>query len=126
MNIIISGNRSYTDYLHITSTLDEILPGIHNGQKIKVLTGHNNGVDGVVREFTNIRRIKSSVYTPLWDSYGRSAGPIRNSAMAKKADAAILFGSLDDPDIKYLFDACVKEDVPVQIIDMIPSSREVN
>lgn len=121
MNIIISGNRSYMDYRHVIDTLDEILPDIHNGQQIKVLTGHNNGVDAIVREFTNIRNIKSSVYTPLWDSYGRNAGPIRNQAMAKKADTAILFGSLDDPDIKYLFNACVKEDVPVQIIDLIPS-----
>lgn len=120
MNIIISGNRNYTDYHHVINTLDVILPVIHNGQQIKILTGHNSGVDAVVREFTNTRNIESSVYTPLWDSYGRKAGPIRNSAMAKKADTAILFGSLDDPDIKYLFDACVKEDVPVQIIDLIP------
>lgn len=126
MNIIISGNRSYRDYRHVIDTLDEILPVIHNGQQIKVLTGHNSGVDAIIREFTNTRNIKSSVYTPLWDSYGRNAGPIRNQAMAKKADTAILFGSPDDPDIKYLFDACVKEDVPVQIIDLIPSRKGVN
>lgn len=120
MNIIISGNRSYRNYRHVIDTLDEILPDIHNGRQIKVLTGHNSGVDAIIREFTNTRNIKSSVYTPLWDAYGRNAGPIRNRAMVKKADTAILFGSLDDPDIKYLFDECVKEDVPVQIIDLIP------
>lgn len=126
MNIIISGNRSYADYHHVIDTLDEILPVIHNGQQIKILTGHNSGVDAIVRKFTNIRNIKSSVYTPLWDSYGRNAGPIRNRAMVKKADSAVLFGSLDDPDIKYLFDECVKQDVPVQIIDLIPSSKGVD
>jgi len=56
----------------------------------QVISGCAQGVDQVGEEWAAANRIPVEQMPADWDTHGRAAGPIRNKAMAQRADALIL------------------------------------
>ena len=56
----------------------------------QVISGCAQGVDQVGEEWAAANRIPVEPMPADWDMHGRAAGPIRNKAMAQRADALIL------------------------------------
>lgn len=55
----------------------------------EVVSGGASGVDAQGEAWAHARGIPVRVFPALWREHGRSAGPIRNRAMADYADALV-------------------------------------
>lgn len=84
MKLIIAGSR------HIKPT-HEFIDGCLSQFLLKphyIYTGCASGVDESARTYS--RADLTKVFKADWDSWGRSAGPIRNGQMAQAGDALLL------------------------------------
>jgi len=86
MKVIIAGTRSISVMpSDIESYLSEHLNSI-----TEIVSGGAKGVDSSGEEFVKSKGIKIVRFLPDWNSYGKSAGPIRNRSMAKYGDLLLL------------------------------------
>jgi len=84
MKVIIAGSRTLTYWKDVEEAVEE------SGFKIsQVVSGGAAGVDANGEAWAARRNIPVKVFYPDWDTYGKSAGPMRNQQMASYADALI-------------------------------------
>jgi len=85
MRVIIAGSRTITDPLELEKAIK--LSGF---DITEVFSGGAMGPDSLGEAWANKNRIPVRFYCPDWDTFGKKAGPIRNSLMAADAEALIL------------------------------------
>ena len=87
MRVIIAGGRDYApsmrDHRKITAILNELNP-------TEIVSGWADGADTFGALVGWSKGIPVKAFRADWAMHGRSAGPIRNTAMADYADALIL------------------------------------
>lgn len=88
MKVIVAGTRSFDDYALLKSELDKALPPL---SPVTIFTGGARGADTLAEFYAMENDIPVVRFIPNWRIYGISAGPIRNSEMARDADALIAF-----------------------------------
>lgn len=89
MRTIIAGSRGFDDYHLLQVTVDRIGSGMAIAV---VLSGHaSRGADVLGERYAKEHGIPLELYPADWDTYGRSAGMVRNLEMAVRADALIAF-----------------------------------
>lgn len=86
--VLVCGGRDYRDRDRIYQVLDAYLSRI--GPDMLLINGGAPGADTIAREWAVDRRVDHLTLYAKWDLFGRSAGPIRNRAMAKKKPKRIL------------------------------------
>lgn len=84
MRTIIAGSRHLDDYALVERAVEE-----SGFEPTVVLSGAGRGIDRQGEEWALRRGILMERYPAMWNIYGRKAGPIRNEAMVRKADALI-------------------------------------
>lgn len=86
MNIIVAGNRNYLNQGHVYSVLST---------EVKyddvIISGGARGVDRIAINYAVTNSIDCKIMNANWDRYGKSAGFIRNTEMAKIGDRLIAF-----------------------------------
>lgn len=88
MRAIICGGRSYS----FTPKDHEFLNALHEAHKFTlIISGGANGADREGEIWARLNAIPVHVERAQWGLYGKSAGPIRNAAMAELADMVIAF-----------------------------------
>ena len=87
MKVIIAGSRSITDYATVERAM-ETCPFVND--IATVISGRAQGIDRLGEEWAYAQGIPVIQMPADWESHGKSAGPIRNRAMAKLADALVL------------------------------------
>lgn len=90
VRIIIAGSRDIDNYQLIVKNVELFLDGILPTD-IEVICGEARGPDTLGRQWANERGIAVRSMPADWDGLGRSAGHIRNDAMAKVATHCIVF-----------------------------------
>lgn len=77
--VLFTGSREFTDCEKIKRIIEQIDP-------FEIIVGDYRGVDTLVLRVAKELGINvgDSPYIADWDSYGRSAGPIRNKEMLKQ------------------------------------------
>jgi hypothetical protein len=89
MKVIIAGSRAFTDYQKLKKECNQFLQEQTN---IEIVSGdHYKGADKLGIKYANERGLDLIKFPADWDSYGKAAGPKRNSKMASYADALIAF-----------------------------------
>jgi hypothetical protein len=82
MTVIIAGGRNY----NLTQEDYAFLDMLHANHQIShVLHGGATGADASGARWARLRGIAVTKYPADWDTLGRAAGPIRNSAMITAA-----------------------------------------
>lgn len=79
MKILVTGGRHYNDFRTIDNTLDRLsadVPVTH------MIEGGATGADHWGRMWAEKRGVHVVQVPALWDTYGKSAGHIRNGRMA--------------------------------------------
>lgn len=77
MNILITGDRNWTDQQIIYEALKEF-----EGQDVTIIHGAARGADFIAGSIAkNIFDFEVKPFPAKWHTYGKSAGPIRNSEM---------------------------------------------
>jgi hypothetical protein len=93
LRLIVAGTRDFEDYELLKSSLDEFI-SFHFLQDpdsgVVIISGMAKGADLLGVRYAQEKGYPVEEFHPDW-SKGRSAGPQRNSKMAKSANACIIF-----------------------------------
>ena len=87
MRLVIFGSR---DIIHLP-VLERCMEnsGIDTRIITEIISGGARGVDRLAIQYAEIIEKPCRVFYADWTKYGKSAGPIRNTAMAKYADYGV-------------------------------------
>ena len=89
--IVIGGCRDFSDYRLLCDYVDLCLARLKQQGDICIISGGCHGTDALGERYAQERGYAVKVYPADWETYGRSAGPIRNREMVENADAVIAF-----------------------------------
>lgn len=88
MKLIVAGGRGYLFTAADVEALDRL---VKECDVTEVVHGCAQGADRCAREWAGERQIPRTMFRADWNRYGRSAGPIRNKAMAEYGHALVAF-----------------------------------
>jgi len=84
MKTIIAGSRDIVDYGLVKEAMNRI-----PWEVSEIVSGKAKGVDSLGERWASENNISIKSFPADWETYGKSAGPIRNAQMAKYADALV-------------------------------------
>ena len=108
MKILVTGSRFWTDEKAIA---DAIIKHGTLSEEITIIEGEAKGADTIAKHFANKMGCKVKGYPADWNTYGRSAGPIRNQKMLD-----------DNPDIHLVLAFTDDIDASIGTSDMVARS----
>ena len=115
--VIIAGSRSFRDYGLLRAKVDLLLSRKTSAlTEIIIVSGHCNGADLLGEKYAREKKYKVETFLPQWDMYGKAAGPIRNAAMARNADALIAFWDGRSPGTENMIKEAEKNGLEIRII----------
>lgn len=85
MRILICGDRNWHDGVAIREILAKFLPDV-------VIEGEARGADTFARLSAESMGITVEKYPADWNTYGKAAGPIRNSQMLREGKPDVIVG----------------------------------
>ena len=88
MRVIVCGGRKFDNQKLVYQVL-EGLRAIHDD--IQLVSGCCSGADALGEAWAEYEDCYVHRFPADWNTHGKAAGPIRNEAMAKYADACIAF-----------------------------------
>lgn len=84
MKIVVTGGRDYFNEALVRDVLDTLNPK-------QVFVGCcPTGVDAIVRDWCDYRKVNHTIVTANWNKFKEAAGPIRNEEMLRKAGGEAL------------------------------------
>ena len=115
--IIIAGSRDFNNY----DIVKRILKKYIKVNKIElsniiIVSGCANGADKLGERFAIEYKIKLKKFPANWNEYGKSAGYIRNSEMAKYGNKLFAFWDGKSKGTKHMINLMKKEKKKVFII----------
>ena len=87
--VIIAGGRDFSDYDLLSKTMDDYLSQIKDD--ISIVCGQARGADTLGEQYAKEHNHLVQYFPANWKRYGKAAGYIRNTEMAKNADALVAF-----------------------------------
>jgi len=88
MNLGIIGGRDFDKYDVLRHQIDPIRS---NYDISCIVSGGARGADSLAERYANEYNIKTLIFKPDWDKYGKAAGFIRNSDIINNSDLVIAF-----------------------------------
>lgn len=113
--VIVAGCRDFNDYSFVKSKLDIVLSKKKLNNKIIIISGTAKGVDSLGEKYANENNYELITKAPDW-TLGRAGGPIRNSEMAKIADACIVFWDYKSRGSKNMIETAQKYNLQLRVI----------
>lgn len=111
MRLIIAGSRDMTHSEVDINRLVSCLP-----QPVTaVISGMATGIDKCGVFWAHARGLKVYPFLPDWEKFGKSAGPVRNMAMAENADALLAIWDGSSRGTKDMIDKMKAKGKPVLI-----------
>lgn len=122
MKVVIAGSRSFSaaDY----PLIEEVC--LSSGYWYStVISGTAPGVDRLGERFAKKIQVPVQRYPANWEKYGRSAGSIRNTEMARRADAVVVVWDGVSPGTRHMMNAARQRGLPLYVRVAVPSTAEV-
>lgn len=113
MVVIIAGGRDFNDYKKLCRSCDRVLL---NQTDIEIVSGCANGADSLGERYAKERGYRISKFHADWDTYGKSAGYIRNEQMARYSQGLIAFWNKKSRGTKHMIDLAKKYDLKVRVV----------
>lgn len=111
MRVLVCGGRDYDD----GEALEEALLRLDLNRDDVIVHGDAAGADALAEKFAKRWKIPTDPRPALWDKYGKSAGPIRNSEMLiPRPDYALVFPG--DSGTRDMMNKLFRAGVPFQYV----------
>ena len=114
MKIAIVGSRTFNDYdkleSFITNTCQE-----NNYEVTEVISGGARGADSLGEVYAKKYSLKTTIFKPDWEKYGKSAGFKRNVDIIKASDICFAFWDGESHGTKHDIELCKQYDKPCYI-----------
>lgn len=104
MRVIIAGSRNITDKNIVEEAIE-----VAGFDITTVISGGARGVDSTAIEIARDKNIEYEEYIAEWDTFGKSAGYLRNVQMAEAADALIAIWDGESKGTKHMIDIMAKK-----------------
>ena len=114
MKIAVVGSRDFKDE-------DFIIETLHNETKFLppegyiIISGGAKGVDTIAENFAKEMDLKTKIFLPDWNRYGKRAGFLRNELIINEADKVIAFWDGSSKGTKHSIDLAIKAGKPLDI-----------
>lgn len=89
LRVIIAGGRDFDDYALLTETMDNYLSDVMD--EVAIVCGKARGADTLGERYALDHGYSVLAFPAEWNRFGKTAGYIRNTEMAKNADALVAF-----------------------------------
>ena len=89
--VVVAGCRYYTDYPAAKAFIEQAIFDLREQHELIFLSGNCTGADKLGERFAAENGFAVEYYPAEWETFGKSAGPIRNRKMAEAADYVICF-----------------------------------
>lgn len=114
--VIIAGSRSFRDYELLKAKCDAILDRKGRTHEIVIVSGTARGTDKLGERYAREHGYQSRQFPANWASFGKVAGIVRNSDMARNADALIAFWDGKSPGTRNMIENARRLGLPVRVI----------
>ncbi len=111
--VIIAGGRDFKDYALLSSTMNHLLSNIKDD--IAVVCGKARGADTLGEQYAKEHGYMVQYFPADWKRYGKAAGYIRNTEMAKNADALLAFWDGHSLGTRHMIEIARKHGLNVRI-----------
>lgn len=115
--VIIAGGRDFSDYELLKRKVLFYTKDVNKDNLIVIVSGKAKGADSLGERLAKEIGWEVMEYPADWDKNGKSAGCIRNTKMAKIADALIAFWDGKSRGTKHMIDTAEKNDLLVRVIN---------
>lgn len=116
--VLVCGDRKWSDYREIEETL--LLVSSIIGQ-IEIIEGEAPGADTLARKAAEKNNWKVYRFPADWETYGRSAGPIRNTRMRVEGKPHLVIAFHENLDrskgTKNMVNQALKFNIPVWVYE---------
>lgn len=112
MRTIVAGSRSIKSYAVVSRVLDRCPWDITT-----VLCGEADGVDQLGKRWAKEHSVEVELWPADWTLNGKPAGIIRNCAMAKHADAAVVIWDGESRGSKHMVDEALARGLHVLLVN---------
>lgn len=113
MVVVVAGSRTYRNRRRIFEELDQWKAAGHID---RIVSGCAAGPDSYAIEWAEMNRVPVDKFPADWDSYGKSAGFIRNAEMAAIGDVLLAFWGGQSKGTKHMIDCMQRKKKQVFII----------
>ena len=91
--LIIAGGRDFNDMELLSMTVQHLADTELADKSVSIVSGMARGADALGYLFAHQRGVVVHEFPAQWDRYGKKAGFMRNTQMAKEADGLLAFFS---------------------------------
>lgn len=116
MKVAIVGSKSISNENLINNYISECLTDLSNIDLI--ISGGAKGVDTIAELFAKNHNIKTKIFYPNWEKYGRQADLIRNSDIISKCEICIIIWDGESLCTKNDIDLCTEMRKPCYIFNV--------
>lgn len=114
--LIIAGSKGFDDYELLEREVLAYADSIPEDFSVSIVSGGARGADRLGEIFAYAHGAQVYRYPADWNSYGKSAGYIRNDQMALIADGLIAFWDGNSKGTKHMIDIMNRHQKPVYIV----------
>lgn len=122
MRVLVCGSRHFNDYSKLCLEMDKISEekDFDNNQPITIISGTARGADTLGEKYSEECGWELERYPADWNTYGRRAGPIRNSQMLKEGrpDLVVAFRAPNSRGTQNMIDQATKAGIETRIINI--------
>lgn len=122
--VIIAGGRDFADYALLSEKMDNYLSGIMDD--IFIVCGQARGADSLGEQYAKEHGYQVNYFPANWKRFGKSAGYIRNTEMAKNADALVAFWDAASLGTKHMIATAEQLRLDVRVVRYEPKKEERN
>ncbi|WP_303982932.1 DUF2493 domain-containing protein [Niallia circulans] len=115
LRVIVAGGRDFNDYVLLKTNLDYVLRN-RQVDEVVIVSGKARGADSLGELYAKERGLEVSAYPADWDTYGKSAGYIRNKQMAETSHALMAFWDGKSRGTKHMIDLAKEKGLRVQVV----------
>lgn len=130
MRVLVCGSRDWRDYHAIAVVLDGLDEAATNKLgRLTVIEGGAKGADSCAASWCEANKewVDHEVFPAEWETYGKSAGPVRNREMLEKGkpDAVWAFKTHEESrGTNHMVNLARKAGIPVYVVTAPPSSLD--
>lgn len=116
--VVVAGSRDFNDYNLAKIHISVCISRIRELYTLVFVSGGCRGADMLGERYAKENGFQIERYTADWDTYGKSAGPIRNKQMAEIADYIICFWDGKSQGTKSMVNFAKKLNKTIKIINI--------
>ncbi len=111
LKVMVTGSRTFDDESVVTGSVEEMVYLARESERdILFIEGGARGLDRMVKNYCVSKGYPVKTVVAEWDKLGKSAGYIRNSAMAEECDVGIAFWDMNSKGTKHAMIELIKKD----------------